>query len=203
MVDRVEGQFEAVGDAKLIEDVMKMILDGLLGDEKFFADFFVAETLSDKLNDFLFAVAEQRLFAARAGLGRFGKCFHDFGGHAVIEPDFPGVHAVNALDEKIGGGLLQDYAAGTEAHGADNVAIIFSGGENDDARGQRIEIDFLEDGEAVFVGHAQIKQENIGLQFGQELDALRAILSFADDGDFFVGIKQFAKAIAKDRVVIG
>jgi hypothetical protein len=180
-----------------------MVLDGLLGDEKFFADFLVAEALGDELDDFFFAVAEQRLFAARAGLAGFRKRFHDFGGHAIVEPDFSGVHAVNALDEEISGGLLQDHAACAEAHGADDVTIVFGSGENDDARGQRIEIDFLEDGEAVFIGHAQIEEKNVRLQFGEELDALRAILSFADDGDFVVGIEQFAEAIAKDRMVIG
>jgi hypothetical protein len=203
MVDCVEGQFEAVGDAEFVEDVVEMILDGLLGDEKLFADFLVAETLGDELDDLFFAVAEQRLFAARAGFAGFRKCFHDFGGHAVVEPDFSGVHAMNALDEKIGSGLLQNHAASAEAHGTDDVAIIFGRGEDDNARGQRIEIDFLEDGEAVFIGHAEIEEKNVGLQFGKELDALRAILSFADNGDFLVGIEQFAEAIAKDRMVIG
>jgi hypothetical protein len=37
------------------------MLDGLLGDEKFFADFFVAEALGDELEKFSFAVAKQRL----------------------------------------------------------------------------------------------------------------------------------------------
>ena len=90
-----------------------------------------------------------------------------------------------------------------EAHGADNVTIVFGGRQDDDACGQRIEIDFFKDREAVFVGHAQIEQENFGLEFGKELDALRAILRFADDGNVLVGIEEFAEAIAKDRVVIG
>jgi hypothetical protein len=203
MVDGVEREFEAVGDAEFVEDVVEMVFYGLFGDEKFFANFLVAETLGDELNDFFFAVAEQRLFAARAGFAGLREGFHDFGGHAIVEPDFAGVHAMNALDEKIGGGLFQDDAACAKAHGADHVAIIFGGGENDDARGQRIEIYFLEDGEAVFIGHAEIEEKNVGLQFGEELDALRAVLSFADDGDFVVGIEELAKAIAKDRVVIG
>src|SRR6266705_2885100 len=73
----------------------------------------------------------------------------------------------------------------------------------DNARGQRIEINFFEHGEAVFVRHAQIKQKNVGLELGEELNALRAVLRFADNGDVFVGIEKFPQAIAKDRVVIG
>jgi len=203
VVDGVEGEFEAVRDAELVEDVVEMILDGLLGDEKFFADFLVAEALGDELDDFFFAIAEEGLFAARAGFAGLGKGFHDFGGHAVVEPDFAGVHAVNAFHQKIGGGLLEHHAARAEAHGADHVAIIFGGGENNDARGQRIEIDFFEDGEAVFIGHAQIEQKNVGLELGEELDALGAVLRFADDGDFFVGIEKLAKTFAENRVVIG
>jgi len=200
---RIQRELEAVGDAEFVEDVVEMVLDGLLGDEKFFANFLVAEALGNELDDFLFAVAEQRLFAARTGFAGLREGFHDFGGHAIVEPDFAGVHAMNAFYEKIGGGLLQDDAAGAEAHGADDIAIVFGGGENDNARGQRIEIDFLEDGEAVFIGHAEIEEKNIGLELGKKLDALRAVLRFADNGDVFVGIEKLAEAIAKDRVVVG
>jgi hypothetical protein len=203
VVDGVESEFEAIGNAKLVENIVQVIFYGLLADEKFFADFLVAETLGDELNDFFFAVAEERLFAARAGLGRFGESFHDFGGHAIVEPDFAGVNAMNTFYEQVRGGLLEDYAAGAEAHGADYVAIVFSGSEHDDAGGKRIKIDFFEDGEAVFVGHAEIEQENFRLELGEEFDALGAVLRFADDSNVFVGIEKFAKTIAKDGVVIG
>src|SRR5690348_1930217 len=98
-----------------------MILDRLLGNEEFLADFFVAETLSNQLNDFFFAVAEQWLFAARTGFGRFRKRLHDFRGHAIVEPDLAGMHAMNALDQEICGGLFEDNAACAKTHGADYV----------------------------------------------------------------------------------
>ena len=203
VVNRVQREFEAVGDAELVEDVVQVVFDGLLGDEKFFADFFVAEALGDELDDFFFAVAEQRLFAARAGFAGLGEGLHDFSGHAIVEPDFAGVYTMNTFYQEIGGRLLQDDTASAEAHGANDVAIVFRGGQNDDPRGQRIKINFFEHREAVFVRHAQIEQKNIGFEFSEELDALRAVLGFADDGDIFVGIEQLPQAIAKDRVVIG
>ena len=46
MVDGVEGQFEAVGDAELIEDVVQVIFHRLFADEEFLSDFAVAEALS-------------------------------------------------------------------------------------------------------------------------------------------------------------
>jgi len=203
MVDGVEGEFEAVGNAELVEDVVEMVFDGLFGDEKLFANFFVAETLGDQLDDFLFAVAEKRLFAARTSVGRFRESLHDFGGHAIVEPDFACMDAMNAFDEKIGGGLLQDDAAGAEAHGADDVAVIFSGSKDDDARGKLIEVDFLKDSETVFIRHAKIEEKNFRFELGEKLDALGAVLSFTDDSDILVAVEELAEAVAKDGVVVG
>src|SRR6516162_2446020 len=97
VMDCVKRELEAVGDAELVENVVEMILDGLLGDEELFADFLVAETLGYQLHDFFFAVAEQGFLAARSGLGGFRKRLHDFRGHAIVKPDFAGVHPMNAL----------------------------------------------------------------------------------------------------------
>jgi len=73
------------------------------------------------------------------------------------------------------GGLLQHHAARAEAHGANNVAIVFRGGQRRRAWAG-IEIDFLENGQAIFIRHAQVEEKNIGLELGEELDAIRAIL---------------------------
>ena len=202
VVNGVEREFEAIGNAEFVEDVVQVVFHRLLADEKLLADFLVAETLSDKLHDFFFAIAEKRLFAARAGFRRFRKRLHDFGGHAIVEPDFAGENAVNTLHKQIGGGLLQDNAARAEAHCANDVAIIFGGCEYYNTRRKRVEIDFFENGEAVFVGHAQVEQQNVGLEFSEHLDALSAVLRFANDDDVFIGAKEFAQTIAENRVVI-
>src|SRR5579863_8577012 len=83
--DDVKSELEAVRNAEFVEDVVQVIFYGLLGDKKLFTDLFVAEALRDELNDFLFAVGEQRLFAARPGFRRLRERLHDFGGHAIIE----------------------------------------------------------------------------------------------------------------------
>src|ERR1700722_19959077 len=121
MVDGVEREFEAVGNAEFIEDVVQMVFYGLLADEELFADFLVAEALSDELHDFFFAIAEQRLFAALTGLRGFRESFHDLGGHAIVEPDLTGENTVDAFYEQVGGGLFQNDAARPEAHCANDV----------------------------------------------------------------------------------
>jgi hypothetical protein len=199
----VERQFETVGDAELVENVVKVVFYGLLANEELFPDFLVAEALGNELHNLFFAVAEQRLFAAWARLRGFGEGLHDLGGHAIVEPDFASMNAMNGFDEQIGGGLLQDHAASAEAHGANDIAIIFSGREDDDAGRKRIEVNFLKDGKAVFIGHTEIEQENVGLELRKHLDAFSAILRFSDDGNVFVRVEEFAETVAKNSVVIG
>src|SRR5579871_3851030 len=199
----VESEFEAVRNAELVKDIVEVVLHGLLGDEEFLADFLVAEALGNELNDFFFAITQERLFSTRAGLGGFGKRFHDFGRHAIVEPNFTGVDAMNAFHKKVGGGLFEHDTAGTQAHGANDIAIVFRSGKDNNARGNRIEINFLEDGETVLFRHSEVEQKNVGFELREQLDAFGAVLRFANDGDVLVAIDELAKAVAKNRVVVG
>ncbi len=52
----IEREFEAVGDAEFVKNVVEMILHGLLADEESYADFLVSKALGDELDDFLLAV---------------------------------------------------------------------------------------------------------------------------------------------------
>src|SRR2546425_326207 len=143
VVDGVEGQFEPVRNPELVENVMEVGLDGLFADEELSPDFLVPVALGDQLDDFLLAVAEQGLFAARVVVGGLGKGLHHLRGHAAVEPDLARVHPINALNQQVSGGLLQYNAACAQAHGADDVAVIFGGGQNDDAGRQRVKVNFL------------------------------------------------------------
>src|SRR5690242_8418012 len=113
-----------------------MILDRLFADEKFLADLFVAVTLSHKLHDLFFTVAEQGFVAPDAALGTLGEGAHNLSRHAIVEPDFAAKHAVDALDEQVAGRLFQYDAASAQAHGTHDVTIVFGGGQHDDAGGQ-------------------------------------------------------------------
>jgi hypothetical protein len=82
-MDCIESQFEAVGNADLVKDVVQVILYGLLADEELRADFFVVKALGNELNNFHLAVAEKRPSATRAGFGRRREGFDHLGGHAA------------------------------------------------------------------------------------------------------------------------
>src|ERR1017187_4072912 len=140
VMDCVERQFEAVRDAELVKDVVQVILYSLLADEELCADFFVLAALSDELNNFHLAVAEERLFTTRTGFGRCRKGIDHLGGHVAVEPNFSSMHAMYAFYEEVDGGLFKDYASRTQPHGANHIAVIFGGGEDDDMGRKRIEI---------------------------------------------------------------
>src|SRR2546429_9463865 len=68
VMNRVQRQFEAVGDAELVKNIVQMGFYRFVGGEKFFADFLVSEALGNKLNDLFLSVPEHRAFAAWAWL---------------------------------------------------------------------------------------------------------------------------------------
>jgi hypothetical protein len=113
-MDCIEHQFEAVGDTEFVKDVTHVIFYGVLDDEELFADFFTLKALSDKLNDFHLAVAEERFFRTHSGFGRCRKGIDHFGGRVAIQPNFTRMHAMYAFYEEIDGGLFQDYASCTK-----------------------------------------------------------------------------------------
>src|SRR5437870_3240878 len=202
MVDGVEGQLEPVRNPELVENVMEVVFDGLFADEELFPDFLVPIALSDQLDDFLLAVAEQGLFAARAAVGGLGKGLHHLRSHAVVETDLAGMHAINALDQQIGGGLLQNHPACAQTHGADDIAVIFGGSQNNDLGGQRVKVDFLQHSQAILVRYAQVEQQNVRLELGDHLDAIGDVRGLADNGDIISGAKQLTQAITEDGVVV-
>src|SRR3989449_10582730 len=182
VVDGVEGQLEPVRNPELVENVMEVVLDGVFADEELFPDFLVPVALGNQLDDFLLAVAEQALFAARAVVGGLGKSLHHLRGYVVVEPDLAGMHPINAFDQQVSGGLLQNHPACAQTHGADDIAVIF-GGQNDDAGGQRVKVNFLQHSQAILVRHAQVEQQNVRLELGEHLDAFGAVRGLADNGE--------------------
>jgi len=107
----------------------------------------------------------------------------------------------HAQGEQVDERLREDRARDDREQAA--VGPLEATSEHDHARGQGIEIHFLQDRQSVLVRHAQIEQKDVGLQLSQQLDALRAVLCFSDNGDVFVRLEELAQAITEDGVVIG
>src|SRR5690348_12862001 len=124
VMDGVQSQFETIGNAELIEDIVKVVFHGLLADEELLADFPVAKSLCHQLDDFLFAIAQERFFPPLAGFGRLLESVDHLGGHAIIEPNFAVVYLANTLEQQIARRLLQDHSPCAQAHRSHYVAVI-------------------------------------------------------------------------------
>src|SRR6201984_1602762 len=174
-MDSVESKLEPVGHPEVVENVVQMILDRLLADENVLPDFAVVKSVRHQLDDFFFAIAQQRLFAALSGLGGLLERIDHFSGHAIVEPDFAVMNLTNALQKQITGRLLKHNAPRAQAHGTDHVAVNFGGSEHNHAGGQGLEVHFREYREAILLRHAQIEQQDIGLELVQHLYTLVAV----------------------------
>src|SRR5207237_3264015 len=60
LVDGVERQLQPVGNAQLVEDVVKVVLHRLLADEHLLGHFLILESLRDQHHDLTLALAERR-----------------------------------------------------------------------------------------------------------------------------------------------
>ncbi len=153
------------------------------------------------LNGRAFAAA----FAGAAGaeLARHRELPHHRRGGVGIEPDLAAVDFADALHDELRRGLLEDDAGAAEFHGLDEFVLIFGGGEHDhfDAL---VELgDGLERGEAVQVGHAEVEQEHVGVEFLNAVEDFAAVVGLAYDVEILLQAEQLAEAIPDDGVVIG
>jgi len=65
------------------------------------------------------------------------------------------------------------------------------------ASGELIEINFLENGQAVLIRHAQVQQKDIGFELAQHLNAIIPIGGFAHNGDFIIAVEELAQTSRK------
>src|SRR5215469_6303950 len=129
LMDGVQREFEAIGDAQLIEDVVQVVLYRLLADEHLLGHFLVLVALRDQLNDFALSGAQRRPLArlARSGTAQFagtGELPHHRSRGVRIEPDLAAVHLANAFDDELRRGLLQYDTRAAELHGLDKLVLV-------------------------------------------------------------------------------
>ena len=72
VVNREERELQAIGDAKLVENIVKMILHGLFGDEHLLGNFLVLIALGDEDDDLALTLAQLRAIAGCFAASRCG-----------------------------------------------------------------------------------------------------------------------------------
>ena len=202
VVEAVEGELEAIGNAQLVVDLAQIVFDDLLGGTELVGDFLIALALGDAGDDEHLLLVEAGLIARVihvAGLGAIG--FDNPGDGLIVDPGFAGGDFAHALNEQIGRDGTGNDAADTATVKVDGVRLIGGGGLDDD---------FEIGGEANDGGnrvggagdHGAFEKEDIG---GNPLDGvLQAleVIGLSDHGDAGVGSEDLAHTDAIDGLRI-
>ena len=202
--DGVFDEFGAVVEVELLHEVGAVGFDGFDGDDELLGDLAVGEAVGDEGEDFAFAFGEA--VEAVAGFA-FGGALHvvaeDVAGDGGGEVGFAGGGGADAFDKFFGGGVLENVAAAAGAEDFVEVGVIVVHGEGDDADGGEEVVDASGGGDAVEFGHADVHDDDLGLEFFGEGDGFEAVFGFADDFEVGFGVEEEADAAADDGVVIG
>ena len=99
--------------------------------------------------------------------------------------------------EAIAAKRLQQVIDGVDFKGPDCVIIV--GGDEDDGGAGA---DQLEDFEAIELGHLDIEENEVGLQFGDGFYGFEAVGAFGGDFDFGMGSEKFAQDLAGELLVV-
>ena len=169
VVEAVEGELEAIGNAELVVNLAQIIFDDLLGGAELVGDFLVALALGDAGDDEHLFLVEAGLIARVgevAGLGAIG--FDDPGDGLIVNPGFADGDFAHALDEQIGRDGTGNDAADAATIEVDGVGLVAGGGLDDD-----LEIGGEADDGGNRVGgagdHGAFEKENVG---GDALDGV-------------------------------
>jgi hypothetical protein len=87
----------------------------------------------------------------------------------------PGHDAADALEEQLGGGLLQDHAGGAEQQGLHDLRPVDGGREQDGAYARDANGRLAQDLQARHPGHGQIEQENVRAELLNQPHGLVAV----------------------------
>lgn len=117
-----------------------------------------------------------------------------------------GLAGADAIEGALEGGLealavegFEEVIDGVDFEGFEGEAVV--GGDEDDD-GEGVEVEGLEDGEAIELGHLDIEEDEVGLVLFDEGDGFATVAGFADDLEVRGGFEEGAEALAGERFVI-
>ena len=166
-------------------------------------------TLGDQRDDFAFARGQWAALTALAACGSArafqagGERTHHRCRGVRIQPDLAGVDLADALDDEVRRGLFQHDAATAQLHGLHELVLVLRGRQNDHARPLVGLLKRLQRRQAVQIGHAQIQQQNIGVQFPHALQHLAAVPGLSHDVEIILKKEQLLESIAHDGMIVG
>ena len=97
----------------------------------------------------------------------------------------------DTFDDQFRCGLLEHDTRTAQLHGLYEFVLVFRSREDNDARSLVGLLQRLQRREAVQVRHAQIEQQNVGIEFLDFVQDLATVGCFADNLEVFLQAKEF------------
>jgi hypothetical protein len=199
VADGVEDEIGEGVEAELEHDVGAMSFGGVDADVEKSGDLLVGFTLGEELEDFAFAGRD-------AGTGRFGRIgrvgnFGDFR-YAGGEVGLVLAKGLDGGDEDAIGFVLEDVAASAGVDNLVNEFVGFVHGEDEDFGSWKGLVNATSGLDAIEERHADIKDEDIGLQLDGFVDGLAAVGGFGANLPTSVRFEECTEPGADDGVII-
>jgi len=131
-----------------------------------------------------------------------GELLHDLAGDRGGHLDLAGVDAFDAMDQIFAAGVLQQVAAGAGADPFEDVVVLVVHGEEDDLDLRILLLDLACGDDPAHLGHADIHQDDVGLQLADEAHGLRAVVAGADELDLRLQADEANQAVPHELVII-
>src|SRR4051812_10765226 len=187
----------AVGDVELAEDPRQVRLHRLVADLQLAGDELVGQALDEQREHFALALGQP---GERIGLGA-GR--EDRPRRARVERRLAAGGGADAVGDVVGGGVLEQVAAGAGVERGEDPRAVGERGEHEHGGLGTL----LEHApgrlDAVDARHVEVHDDHVGLQLAGALDRLRPVGGGADELDVVDRRDEPAEALADHAVVVG
>src|SRR5215472_1539531 len=183
-----------------------MALDGLFADRELLGDVLVRAALYDAGDDLEFARCEAVGLLLRHGRGLLHEIMqrreqiHDA---LAADPVVAGENGAQALAEVAGDGVLEHNAACADLQRLDDLLRGNEAGEEHDLHARRAVHDRAHRLQARKLGHGEVEQQNVRLEFECLGNGLVAVVGLTHDLEAGLAGEHVFHAEADDRVVVG
>lgn len=204
MLNREHGSLNTAAQVQLAENALDMNLDRRFGQIQGTGDFLIGNTLR-KPGERLALTRRQRVDVRHRGGGArvvAADLHHELRSHFRRQDGVAFNRVTDTGKEEVRVDLLQQIAAGTEAHAFDEVIAVFAHRQHQN-RHMGLGFQDLSEGlVTVHHRHIQVKQHHIRLKLLGELDTVKAVIGFANDLEVGLTLQKRLQTAAEKRVVI-
>ncbi len=113
------------------------------------------------------------------------------------------MHGPDARGDLVTGDVFEDVAVRARPDSLEKVGLLVGHGQHDDTRGWHTLANRLACLDPTAPGHPDVHEDDIGNRRLRALDGGHPVVGFVDDDDVAIELKDGAKSLTEQRVVVG